>query len=301
MKNHVNFLVTLTFTFGFLFSLTGKDLFTILDHYRYHYFSEPDTVMLIRKLASIHKISPNDSQDSCVTDSADVMIKLPINKPKVLEVSEYAHDAHEIHDKEWFALKGFKYDLDTLNWKQEDIILFANILSRESGSTVRSVHQEIDMYLVAIAARYRFLDKGYEHPVVKERTKSRFVGAYSMEAKTKPKFKKPLNEKAWNKCYEIVSNVLSGNIPDFVPYIPNGTHAYLNSRLDTDQAWINACTTKWVVVASTIKDHHYYANPDYFTAEEEAALRKNPFNPVNTRFKDGLFAKEAKMAKHGYN
>lgn len=219
----------------------------------------------------------------------------------------------KLHKKEWFPFKDFKYNLDKQNWSKKNRILFTNILFRESGGTVTNIHKEVDQYLVAITAMRRYIGKNYTSPVVIKKynkkfkryksqaikvTKNyyyvpKFVGAYSMASSKKPVFKggtKVINEKAWQQCYKVVNNVLKGNIPDFVPYVPHGTYAYLNSRIDTDMNWINSVTKKWVVVASTVKDHHYYANPEEMTKKEIEHLKKGPINPINIRFKDGLFA-----------
>jgi hypothetical protein len=219
----------------------------------------------------------------------------------------------KLHKKEWFPFKDFKYKLNKQKWSQSNKVLFTNILFRESGGTVTSKHKEIDQYLVAITAMRRYIGKNYTSPVIIKKynknfkryksqavkiTKKyyhvpKFVGAYSMASLKKPVFKggtKVINEKAWQQCYKVVNDVLEGTIPDFVPYVPHGTYAYLNSRIDTDMDWINSVTKKWVVVASTVKDHHYYADPEEMTKEEIEHLKKGPINPKNTRFEDGLFA-----------
>lgn len=248
---------------------------------------------------------------------------LVIDKADTTKVQEtvpiVTHDT--LHHKEWFPFKGFKYELKAHNWSEENKLLFVNILFRESGGTVTNIHQEIDQYLVAICAIRRYKDKNSKLVVTKKYSKRilyrkgsktytkyrkrstketktyfyvpKFLGAYTMASKKRPVFTggtRFINEKAWNKCYETVTDVLSGTIPNYVPYIPHGTYAYLNSRLDVDRGWIRACTIRWGVVASTIKDHHYYCNPEDILEWEYAHIMKNPCNPANKRFKDGFFA-----------
>jgi hypothetical protein len=174
--------------------------------------------------------------------------------------------------------------------------MFTNILYREFKSRYNK-HDEIDQYLVAITAIRRYTDKG---PMF---FRDKFVGAFRKASTSKPKFykNKAMKEKAWKGCYEVVKNVLAGKIPDYIPYIPHGTSAYLNSRLEGENSeyrkkhkinvgWVNTCQTEYAIVASTVKDHHYYANPELMTTKEINHLKRNPHNPVNTEFKDGYFA-----------
>jgi len=262
---------------------------------------ELDTVLTIKVVT-----------DSIVKDSTIKDIKIPriINLKPVFSTQI---DTGNINytEAEWFPYKGFKYDLKALEWTDRDVILFTNILFRESGSTVISKNHEIDQYFVAISAIRRYVDENLDSPVVIVRyNKSftrfknvaikttedsyyvpRFVGAFSMASYEVPAFKrnKEANMKAWLQCHKVVLNVLKGEIPSHVPYIPHGTFAYLKKSIDTDYAWINAVTKKWCNVATTIKDHHYYANPVHMTAQEREHLQNNPFNPIKD-FNEGLFA-----------
>lgn len=230
------------------------------------------------------------------------IIEKPVQKEEKVDIT-YTQD-------EWFPFLGFKYDLDSLNWSERDKILFTNILFRESGSTVISRNHEIDQYFVAISAIRRYTDRKcgvaplvkYSKKFVRFKNQAakithdayyvyRFVGAFSMASYNKPTFKRNVkaNQEAWEQCYKVVTNVLNGTIPNFVPYIPHGTFAYLKKEIDTDYNWINAVTKKWVLVATTIKDHHYYADPDCMTDQEKKHLLNNPFNPI-ADFSEGLFA-----------
>jgi len=210
----------------------------------------------------------------------------------------------------WTPFEGFSYDLPGRMWSDSNKILFTNILFRESTGS-NGIEEQIDQYLVAITALRRLDGKNYNELVVtkaynkskyprysKRCTRSddkyyyieKFVGAFSMESYNKPTFGKKINRIAWDKCYIVVNNTLEGDIPSYVPYIPMGTYTYLNSRLDTDESWIRTVTTKYVVVASTIKDHHFYADPSQMNDDEIKQLKRNPNSPLNKRFSSGKFA-----------
>jgi hypothetical protein len=194
----------------------------------------------------------------------------------------------------WFSLQNKKYDFPTVNWPDSVKILFTNILFRESTSYT-SQKLKIDQYLVAIAAMRKFFDKKltnviqYKHYKLEkcsERQRKhaidsnethyivpKFMGTFTMDSYEKPILKSKLDIDAWAHCYTLVGNVMEGNIPEWVPYIPHGTFAYLNIPISTDTWWIDRVQTKYIRVAHSYKQHTYFADPKYMTDEEKKLLQ----------------------------
>jgi hypothetical protein len=183
-----------------------------------------------------------------------------------------------------------KYDLPVTNWEEKYVILFTNVVSRESGALSNEPGYEIDKYLVAISCIRRFYDskKGIvQYSYYKKYNKKGkinsfwkkqavdstethykvplFVGTAGMEPYTKPNFTHPWDKKAWDKCHSVVTDVLNNTIPDHIPYVPKGTHFWMREELCTDSWWVNRLkdTTLFTKVAHTVVGHQYYSLREY--------------------------------------
>lgn len=162
---------------------------------------------------------------------------------------------------EWYMFPQKSYDLPVSSWDAKDIILFTNILFRESGMLKDDRRWLIDKYFVAICAYRTYLEMTNKKIVVG----SKFVGTFGMEPYTKRKFNHSWDEEAWNVCNEIVKNVLSNNIPSFVPYLPQGTFSYARIEHCTNLRWVRKLQNPdlFTKVAHCVTGHQYFCYLQY--------------------------------------
>lgn len=165
----------------------------------------------------------------------------------------------------WYMFEDSTYNLEVTKWSERDKILFTNVLKSESGSYRTDRRYIIDQYLVAVCAYRRFLERTGHKVTVQKSTRLEFVGSIPMEAYTIPVHKNKVNEMAWNNCYEIISNVINNTIPEWVPFIPRGTYAYIREEHCTAMWWVGRLKDPKVhtKVAHTIKGHQYFTQLKY--------------------------------------
>ena len=183
----------------------------------------------------------------------------------------------------------FKYSFEKKIWPENHVIMFANILQKESGSLSTNLNQEIDKWLVAVTALRCYEEKGFtpDNVIREKRGTFKFLGSWRLKSKfctgyrefcSKPKFTKQQiadgYEKAWRICYQIASKALNGEIPSFVPYMPKGTRFYHNKTINKggkvvhlDSKWIRKCENNAIRIAKTIKHHEFYAFPKHMDKE----------------------------------
>jgi hypothetical protein len=208
--------------------------------------------------------------------------KVKVNAVKVKEETiKYTKS-----NKEWSLFdKNWQYKYDSIRYTNEELILLTNILLKESTSA-DSINQLIDQYLVVICAIRRLHGK---HSLDKRITRiediilkcSTFLDGKDnvrykqFKRKDCHKHNKKDYQVHYKHCESIVLNVLNCNIPAYVPYVPEGTFFYWNSRIDTNIKQKKLLkSNKCVIVASTIKDHHFYTLKEYMSKEEWEYVNK---------------------------
>ena len=181
-------------------------------------------------------------------------------------------------EKEWFPYRGLTYSYKPVDYDSIELLAFTNIIYRESGTSPSKYSLgalndaiDVDRYLVGIVALrtihsnkapFNKINRIYD--VLKSR---QFPYDKSLEVKT---------NKEWLECLEVAKKVLRGDIPKYVPYIPKGTFCYWNTRIDTNKKQKKYLETKGVHVASSVKDHHYFAIIDYMEDDEIEMIKNSP-------------------------
>ena len=195
---------------------------------------------------------------------------------------------YEPTHKEWYAFDNtWRYNYEPIEYTEEELALFTNILYRESRSS-NNLSKEIDQYLVMICAVRRFhYDRGNKAPIRCPR--DIVTKCHSFTIPDNPH--KTLDNRHWYKCQKIVKNVFHCNIPSYIPYIPHGTFAYWNSRIDTNMRQKQSLQTRHTIVASTVKDHHYFARVEHLLPSEVdylSAVQKTRPNKISKNISNGV-------------
>lgn len=186
--------------------------------------------------------------------------------------------------KEWFAFlnSDYKYNYEPIPYTEEELNIFANILYRESRASA-TLNQQVDQYFVAIC--------GIQTIVGLKKHKSIMDLAKNGHSFTWPKFgsQNRFDNKDWVQCRKVCKDVLECKIPSFVPYIPTGTIAYWNARIDTNMKQKAHLEANYICVASTTWDHHYYCHTKYITEGELEYLKDNSLlcNPIKKNISNG--------------
>lgn len=184
--------------------------------------------------------------------------------------------SRELSVKEWYPYYPvWYYKYDKIEADSNEINEFTNILFTESGSQLKhydyDYNVDIDRYLVAIVAIRTIHSKVKPYDKVKT-LKDMFRNGQFKKESSLPKY----HLKEWRKCREVIVDVLNCEIPAEVPYIPHGTFCYWNSRLDTNKKQKAYLENNGYHVATTGKDHHYFAIKGYINQDELTYLKRNP-------------------------
>lgn len=211
--------------------------------------------------------------DTIVTTKKSIIDKKPTIEQKKTIIT------YNKQPKEWHLFDNtWKYDYTPIKYSEEELTLLTNILMKESTSA-DSINQKIDQYLVMICAIRRLHGKhALEEGIITVEDIILKCNSF-LDGKDNARYKKFKRKdchkytkkdyiKHFNQCQEVVLNVLNCNIPNYVPYIPQGTFFYWNSRLDTNKKQKRMLMNKCKIVASTIKDHHFYAEIKYIDSIE---------------------------------
>lgn len=194
---------------------------------------------------------------------------------------------YEKLEKEFFAFGYKPYDYKPVSYTQKELYLLTNILYRESTSS-KNVHDEIDQYFVIICAINRLYINNKQRNESHVHTVMDIIYRTKSFTEPKRKFTTSFDNPHWVKCLNITKNVLDAKIPSYIPHIPKGTIAYWNSRIDTNMRQKAHLQQRYVCVASTVKDHHYFAVVDWLS-DEEKQLMKTTKNPVKKNISNGQF------------
>lgn len=217
------------------------------------------------------------------------------NKPRKV-LYHYKHDAlnspvkhvthrnHTDSEQQWFAFDStWQYNHKKIAFTERELNMFTNILCRESRSC-KTREQEIDCYFVAIVMLRKT-------QTINCTTASCMLKAGGFSYTQAMYDRTAYNEPSWVKCREILKNVFSCRIPSYVPYLPHGTFYYWNSRLDRAWPWRKRLEQRCINVASTVKDHHYFVQPDAMANDEKAYLYErytnHIVNPINKNIANG--------------
>jgi len=188
-------------------------------------------------------------------------------------------------NKEWYAFSNspLKYYYKPIKYTEKELNLFTNILYRESRVSDTKNHI-IDQYLVTIC--------GIQTITVMKKHKSitEMIKKGSSFTMPKAKYKTKFNDPNWIKCREICKNVLECKIPSFIPYVPDGTISYWNDNIDTNIRQKKHLESKYICVASTVHDTHYYCHIDYIKDYELEYIIDNNLqcNPIKKKISNGI-------------
>lgn len=206
---------------------------------------------------------------------------------------------------EYFAFPrdSFDYTYTPIKYTDYELLLFTNILYRESRDH-STLHTQIDQYFVCIAGIQRILCEPHKYPTVEDMVFRSGSFSYPLHVLTMrfDSTTHPRQYKVWMNCQKVVKNVLERNIPKYVPYLPKGTFCYWNSRIDTNLKQKHYLETRAYSVASTIWNHHYYVIDYYCDEKEKEYLIRNglTYNPVIENGREILGLKKfAKPIKSG--
>jgi hypothetical protein len=194
-------------------------------------------------------------------------------------------DTFTLTNKEWYAFSKskLKYYYQPIKYTEKELNLLTNILYRESRISDTKNHM-IDQYLVMICG-IQTITVMKKHKSINDLIKN--GTSFTMP---KAKYKTKFNDANWVKCREICKNVLECKIPSFVPYVPNGTICYWNDNVDTNIKQKKHLESKYVCVASTIHETHYYCHIDYIEDYELKYLIDNDLqcNPIKKKISNGV-------------
>ena len=216
-----------------------------------------------------------------------VCISKPINKlySEPTALFELPKNIINYTNKEWYAFSQYKlrYNYEPIKYTEKELTLLTNVLYRESRVSDTKNHI-IDQYFVVIC--------GIQVITVlkKYKTITNLITKGSSFTMPKAKYKTYFDNKNWVNCREICKNVLECKIPDFVPYLPDGTISYWNDKIDTNVKQKKHLESKYICVASTIHDTHYYCHIDYIKDYELEYITNNNLqcNPIKKKIKNGI-------------
>lgn len=189
---------------------------------------------------------------------------------------------------EWFAFKGGWQCDYNVKYDDSAITVLTNILYKESRS-FETENKLIDKYLVIMCA-IRKTELKYGNNV------NKFIAALKSGDCNmfgwRDYFYTPKSGKNWDNCKEVVLNILNGNIPDYVPYVPHGTINYWNSDIDTNTAQRLMLEKKYVIFASTVKQHHFFVKESEMRPEEREYLKSvSCLNNVEKNIDNGYYCR----------
>jgi hypothetical protein len=207
--------------------------------------------------------------DTCIIDSIG----------RIVSYTDSVTVSDTIHHKEWFPFANKKYNYEPIVATEDERNHFANILYRESGNaavfkghgfqigkwgdTIPLSSLEVDQYFVALVGIRTI--HATKHPYDKCQTLSdMFYNGQFTPENSIPHW----DNIHWRQCRKVVDNVLACKIPTHIPYLPQGTFCYWNSRIDTNVKQKRYLETQGIHVATTIKDHHYFVIVHYADPEE---------------------------------
>ena len=220
-----------------------------------------------------------------------ILILVCINKPngklysEPVILLELPEDTMSYTNKEWYLFSQYKlrYNYKPIKYTEKELTLLTNVLYRESRVSDTKNHM-IDQYFVVIC--------GIQTITVlnKHKTITELITKGSSFTMPKAKYKTKFNDDNWVKCREICKNVLECKIPKFVPYLPDGTISYWNDRIDTNVNQKKHLESKYICVASTVHDTHYYCHIDYIKDHELEYIISNNLqcNPIKKKIKNGI-------------
>lgn len=190
-------------------------------------------------------------------------LSVVINYNKIPLFKEaYAYN-YVLEPNEWYPYynSGFIFSYNPVKYTEKELNLFTNILYRESGMSY-NLNQQVDQYYVAICGIQAIIAMG-KYETITELIKHGSSFTYPQNG-----FTSYPNDTLWTKCKVVCKNVLERNIPSFVPYIPMGTIAYWNDKIDTNVKQKNHLKDKYIKVATTIWGTDYYCHKDYISEKD---------------------------------
>lgn len=233
----------------------------------------------------------NDHKPSRITtepntnpvDGVIVTNKINVDTFQIVNNIDTVYD-YKFEAKEWFAFinSKYKYQYDPIPYTDEELNIFTNILYRESRAS-QTLNQEVDQYFVAICGIQTIIGLK-KHKSIMDLVKNGHSFTWPAYGSTER-----YDNKDWVQCRKVCKNVLECKIPTFVPYIPTGTIAYWNARLDTNMKQKAHLEANYICIASTTWDHHYYCHLKYITKEELDYLKDNQLvcNPIKKNISNG--------------
>lgn len=285
--------------FGEVFVLLCALLILFSSAYTYHDKSDKSRMFNNEIVKALSVIDSPQKAEIVVIDSVEEKITYD-------DWFEYRF-TYDVADRpfenEWAAFNHqWRYKYEPIVFKDSSYkILLTNILYRESGMLPKNQREEVDQYLVALCA-IRWIQA---HPEYLENPyiyRAFYIFTVPVNDNRVPNFKLNkdgtkasdyvynLRRKSWLKCRAVVENVLECRIPKHIPYVPHGTYCYWNDDLDTDLVHGKRLEKHYANIVTTIRNHHYYADPRDMTKEElEYLVFNKPCNPLKKRINNGIF------------